>query len=394
MSNQIPRRFCAPSRGIWVSNPQYLGLHANGPRAVFAMRQTRFIHDESSTSKQQISKSTLVNPPASTRPPILDLPERSPDQSSIKYYFLLGKGYVKFFRDGLKAINTNRKLVNETFKKTPKEDRPSIFKPSVLPRTFSRAEWVLMWRTRHDLVRLPIFGVMLTVLGEFTALVVVFVGGVVPYTCRIPKQIFRSLEKAEQRRKTAFEELENKHPQGVLSPGVNASVAQSHAMKTLDISGSIWDRVGFSPPGLWQIKGQLRMAYLEGDNQKLIQDGGPSELELDELRIACSERGINILGKSETELRTWLGDWLRLTAAEESAERRRRMATLILTRYINPYGIPRHGRALTDWLTHDTDLRTGPNSGTLQSLSGTSKYYLPSPSSSEISCFFPTVQGK
>ncbi|KAJ2956782.1 hypothetical protein NQ176_g11299 [Zarea fungicola] len=94
----------------------------------------------------------------------------------------------------------------------------------------------------------------------------------------------------------------------------------------------MWDRLGFMPPGMWRVKGNLRMAFLEGDDKNLVEDGGPSGLETDELRIACMERGIDVLGKSESDMRMWLGDWLRLTAAEDLTERRRRMTTLLMTR--------------------------------------------------------------
>ncbi|PHH69568.1 hypothetical protein CDD83_5681 [Cordyceps sp. RAO-2017] len=83
---------------------------------------------------------------------------------------------------------------------------------------------------------------------------------------------------------------------------------------------------------MWQAKGRPRIAFLEGDDRKLMEDGGPLELEPAELAIACRERGLDTLGKGETELRGLLADWLRLTAAEDAAERRRRMATLLLTR--------------------------------------------------------------
>jgi hypothetical protein len=103
-------------------------------------------------------------------------------------------------------------------------------------------------------------------------------------------------------------------------------------LRSLDLSGSMWDKVGFVPPGMWQIKGRLRMAFLEGDDKNILEDGGPMDMEHEEVRIACAERGINVLGKGETELRGWLGDWLRLTTADDDLERRRRMVVLLTTR--------------------------------------------------------------
>lgn len=260
------------------------------------------------------------------------MPQRSASDSTFQYLFQLGKGYLKFYKDGLKAVMANRRLLKEKLERTPAEDQPSVFKPHFVPKTFSRADWVLLWRVRHDMLRLPLFGLMLIVIGEFTALAVIYVDGVVPYTCRIPKQLYSGLQKAEQRRGRAFDELEAQYPHGVLSPRITAAVARKHVLKSLHLSGMMWDRLGFTPPGMWQIKGRLRMAFLEGDDTNIIEDGGPMGLETEELRIACAERGIDVLGKSETELRSWLGDWLRLTAAEDISEQRRRMATLLLTR--------------------------------------------------------------
>lgn len=324
MSVQAPWRLCISCRPSF-SPPRPL---RTGYSLVLSSRKAY----TSGRRGLQSAKSPLLNPPASTRPPPLEVPSRSASDSTFQYLFQLGKGYLRFYKDGLKAVLANRRLLKEKLERTPVEDRPSIWKPHYVPRTFSRADWVLLWRVRHDLLRLPLFGLMLIVIGEFTALVVIYVDGVVPYTCRIPKQVYSGFEAAERRRKRAFGDFEAQYPHGVLSPRVNASVGRTHVLRSLHLSGSIWDRLGFTPPGMWQIKGRLRMAFLEGDDQNLLEDGGPMGLEMDELRIACAERGIDVLGRSETELRSWLGDWLRLTAAEDLSERRKRMATLLLTR--------------------------------------------------------------
>lgn len=340
MSAQIPWRRCAPSRASCVLvHHSTSKLQPHGPCSIslFLISQhQRQAHSSrntpSSHRETRVTKSPLLNPPASTRPPLLDVPQRSTSDSTFQYLFQLGKGYLRFYKDGLKAVLANRRLLKEKLEKTPADDRPSIWKPHYVPKTFSRADWVLLWRVRHDMLRLPLFGLMLLVIGEFTALAVIYVDGVVPFTCRIPKQQYSGLVKAEQRRRTAFDELETQFPHGVLSPRITRAVARKHVLRSLHLSGTMWDRLGFTPPGMWQIKGRLRMAFLEGDDKNLIEDGGPMGLETEELRIACAERGIDVMGKSETDLRSWLSDWLRLTAAEDISERRRRMATLLLTR--------------------------------------------------------------
>lgn len=327
MSFQIPVRCCTQGPSGILLSKQLLPRPTTFCTVTKTLWQSRLAHD---VAKSQ--KSPLLNPPASTRPPILTSPVRSAFDSAPKYYFALGKAYLKFYKDGLKSVFANRRLLREKLERTPADDRPSVWKPHSVPKSFSRADWVLFWRVKHDMLRLPLFGLMLLVIGEFTALVVLYVDGVVPITCRIPRQIAKNLEKAEERRRLAFDELDAKHPHGVLSPGVTTSVARSHVLRSLHLSGGMWDRLGFVPPGMWQIKGNYRMAFLEGDDKNLVEDGGPTGLEHEELRIACAERGINVLGKSENDMRKWLGDWLRLTAAEDITERRRRMAALLLTR--------------------------------------------------------------
>ncbi|KAM0669220.1 hypothetical protein MY8738_003974 [Beauveria namnaoensis] len=289
-----------------------------------------------SRSSNEKSLSPLLNPPASTRPPVLETVQREAHGSMPAYLFYVGKSYLKFYKNGLKAVFANRRLLREKIAQTPVDDRPSVWRPHAVPRSFSRADWVLLWRVRHDLVRLPCFGLLFIVCGEFSPLVVMLVDGIVPYTCRIPRQLRAGAEQAEARRRLAFRQLETAHPHGVLSPNVTRGVARRHVLRSLHLSGAMWDRLGgVAPPGMWQVKGALRMAFLEGDDAKLVADGAPMGLEVDELRIACMERGIDVLGKSESEMRTWLGDWLRLTAAEDVTERRRRMTTLLMTRQEN-----------------------------------------------------------
>ncbi|KAL7937054.1 hypothetical protein V8C35DRAFT_294589 [Trichoderma chlorosporum] len=332
MSYHITQRYGLTARMRLLCPQLYAGQSQilRTSRNVHHSRVLRNGQGVSPAAKQPRSVNTALNPPASTRPPPLQPVE--PQESTIKYYFQLGKSYAKFFAQGVKAVVANTRLLNSKVKSLPRGERPSVFKPHYIPASFSRADWVLMWRTRHDLLRLPAFALFFLIAGEFTPILVVFVSGILPYTCRFPSLLNESIEKAERRRAAAFEELESKHSHGALSPGITKAVARQHVLRALDLPGAMWDRLGFTPPGMWNIKGRLRLSFLEVDDKRLVDGGGPSGLETEELRIACSDRGLNILGKSEAELRTRLGDWLRLTAAEELGERRRRMATLMLTR--------------------------------------------------------------
>lgn len=336
MSCQLPlRRYAISQRGLVSRAPRatYASTYILTQRLPF---QARWSHDTATEAAVvETTEDAQLNPPMTTRAPPLTLPSREAAGSQLKYLFQLGKTYLTFFKDGVKCVNENRKLLRAKYDRTPKDDRPSIFKPSYVPSTFSRADWLLMWRTRHDLMRIPAFGLLVMCTGEFSVLIAAAVDGLVPYPCRIPSQTFHAQERAEARRKRVFAELEAKAPEGVLSTSLSVSTARKHALRSMYISGDMWERLHFLPPGMWQVKGNLKMMFLEGDDQNLVRDGGVTGLVHDEVKLACVDRGIDILGKSETDLRGALGDWLRLTAAEDMTERRKRITVLLLTRLVS-----------------------------------------------------------
>jgi len=153
-----------------------------------------------------------ANPPASTRPPPLDLPTKGPDTSQFTYLFSTGKAYLSFYKAGLKAIITNTKMVygsapppppppqeNKDGSSSSTTTAPAV--PLQLPEKGTRAELVLHHRWRHDIRRLPLFALMLLICGEFTPFVVLVFPSVVPYTCRIPSQVTK-LRKNQERRRT------------------------------------------------------------------------------------------------------------------------------------------------------------------------------------------------
>ncbi|KAL2758093.1 hypothetical protein ACRALDRAFT_1068521 [Sodiomyces alcalophilus JCM 7366] len=286
--------------------------------------------------------SLTINPPASTRPPHLVLPVRDPSASKISHWISIGKAYVSFYKTGVKAVFANRRLLRDTLASKPESDRrppPSWYPARPPPASYTRADWVLLWRVRHDLVRVPLFALVLLICGEFTPLVVLALDGIVPYSCRLPRQIGASLSAAEARRRVSFTQLEIDYPRGVLAEddGVGSArrAARVHVLRSLHLPGAMWDKLGFMPPGMWFIKGQLRMGFLEGDDSLLMKDGALSDLVHEELRIACAERGIDVLGRGDGALRELLGDWLRLTADEDPVAKRKRMTALLTTRVEN-----------------------------------------------------------
>ncbi|RWA05395.1 hypothetical protein EKO27_g9710, partial [Xylaria grammica] len=123
--------------------------------------------------------SDTLNPPASTRPPPLDLPVRDPSTKLFTHLFRLGKAYTSFYGTGLKAVLANRRLLRD-LPDTPPPNLPSpatsvresasqttiaataATPTSALSPTLdksanpTRASLLLRARVRHDTARLPL----------------------------------------------------------------------------------------------------------------------------------------------------------------------------------------------------------------------------------------------
>ena len=267
-----------------------------------------------------------ANPPASTRPPPLDLPTKGPDTSQFTYLFSTGKAYLSFYKAGLKAIITNTKMVygsapppppppqeNKDGSSSSASTAPAV--PLQLPEKGTRAELVLHHRWRHDIRRLPLFALMLLICGEFTPFVVLVFPSVVPYTCRIPSQVTK-LRKNQERRRTISSlqhdpaELDAQERGG--DPLADAAAVR-HIARSLGVVSPAWDRLGFIPTFLASRRVEDRLRYLARDGQLLMECGGASALEPDEVALACEDRGIDVEGRSTEELRGVLDRWLRIT---------------------------------------------------------------------------------
>lgn len=315
------RRPIIPARSIFILAPSSLPSRAR----LFSTPVT----------PTEIATEDGVNPPRTTLPPPLELPVRKLNDGRFSHLFKLGKAYIGFYKTGLKNVFLNRKLLKGKIEALPATDRPSVFKPNHIPQTFSRADWILLWRVRHDMARIPVFALVVLIFEELTPLVAYVFEGIMPYTCRLPQHLEKSRNKATARRQYALEELKWKNPDGV----TQLSVAQSHILRSLNLVSSLWDRVGLMPPGLWQLKGTSQLSFLEGDDVLLRKAGKLDRLAADEVLLACTQRGIDLdpslVGaderKQEHERRRLLERWLRLTDAQESTERRQRMAVLLMT---------------------------------------------------------------
>jgi hypothetical protein len=258
------------------------------------------------------SINTSLNPPSSTLPPPLETPIRDPSQPAPLYYFALGKAYLTFYKTGAKAIYTNQKLSRAVSSRLPS----SIpLNAAAADGHLTRSDYQLLLRNRHDIARVPIFGLIFLVCGELTPLIVVAISNVVPYTCRIPKQINGDIRTLETRRATSFRNLTNPAiAAGYEGPGDLDRMQLLHINWSLGLSSRIWDYLGGSLPGLptalLRSKVQKRVEYLETDDSLILRDGSIQELAGEEVKIACVERGIDVLERSEEELRDRLEKWL------------------------------------------------------------------------------------
>ncbi|KAM7221879.1 hypothetical protein V8F06_002630 [Rhypophila decipiens] len=255
-----------------------------------------------------------ANPPASTRPPPIVLPVRKPDTSTFQHYFAIGKVYLTFYKTGVKNIYHNTRLIYPS----------RTADKSLIPRPDTRSHLLLRDRWAHDIRRLPLFVLLLIVCGEFTPLVVVAIPSIVPYTCRLPQHVDKLRKKMQERRAHS---LTNHHCAALSTPpGPQPPLPVAHLARSLGIVSSFWDKIGFVPGLLARPRLEKRLRFLVQDSALLLKAGGVDALEDEEVKLACSDRGIDVLDRSDEELRGVLSRWLRLVMShrggqDESVER-------------------------------------------------------------------------
>lgn len=268
--------------------------------------------------------SSKINGPSTTLPASLDLPARAPGQSFFPgYAFKLGKAYATFYKTGVKNIYHNF-VASRPIQQRIDTAHEGSLDNAVKAGALTRSEFQLLTRNWHDVKRVPIFALVFLICGEFTPLVVVALTSVVPWTCRIPKQLTSERTKLESRRNTSFRNLTAKYVKG--QPLDRMQLL--HISWSLGLSSSMWDWVGGRLPGLptavLRSKVARRVKYLEMDDSLIKKSGVVAEMSLDELKMALVERGMDVLNRGESQLRGDMNAWLR--SQKEGPER------LLLTR--------------------------------------------------------------
>ncbi|KAG8626171.1 hypothetical protein KVT40_006572 [Elsinoe batatas] len=234
----------------------------------------------------------------------------------------------------------------------------------------TRARYQTLVREREDWSKLPRFAVLVAICGEYLPLLIPFFPSISPKTCQIPKQITGVRKSNEERRRNgidvynrayakprqvegrtvrlvdeaaAYEEtwkefkrrqeavnfdvvdlyyltnLKNVGPR--LSQMFIGSMSSQHLFRAslvLSLHGKIWDRIGLVPPrALLERRLLARMKHLLVDDLLLRESkGGVSSLSDEELRIACEERAIPLIGRPTDTLRQDLNTWLQVVFSQ------------------------------------------------------------------------------
>jgi len=280
-----------------------------------------------------------LNPPPSSLPPPLTLPTRQPDQPAYKYYYTLGRAYLTFYKTGLKNLYTNYKLTRILIARHP-SSQP--LEQSLLAGALTRADWLTIRRTRADLARLPLFALVFCICGEFTPLVVLAVSGAVPRSLWIPMQVESARRKVEERRNEVFR---NPDPalglEAEMKGGKVEEMGQPvmvHIGRSLGLYSSLWDRLGVSPTSIVRRRVKRRMEFVELDDAVIERDGGVENLDGEEVVMAAENRGIDVSGRKEADLKMVLEEWLQ--ARKALMEKGKAATWLYLTR---PAAWPRAG---------------------------------------------------
>lgn len=236
--------------------------------------------------------SVALNPPSTTHPPPLSLPEKLPDLPRYKNYFRVGKAYGVFYKTGLKAIWTNYKLARALPNHIFSSGQAKVHQ-AVRHGLLSRADFQLIRRTRRDINKVPLFALIWLICGGFTPLIVIFFTGAVPRTIWIPKQVQKAREEAERRRSKSRKESVFLFAGPPRRSDIESmpDEPQRNALKSyaqsLGLYPAWWDRwiPTLVPTSLIKRRVYRRLGELEVDDFAIERDGGAGKMAGEEVRM-------------------------------------------------------------------------------------------------------------
>lgn len=272
-----------------------------------------------------------LNPPPFTHAPELDIPTRKADQSFISYIWKAGRSYLTFYKSGVSNVRQTSKLARSLREKAAKQGKEQS-------DVLTRAEWQIVQRSRKDMLRLPAFGLIFLVFGEWTPLLVMYITPLIPEPCRIPSQVSRDLAKTEhirhQRQDLASRLAMRMMAQDRRVPGKadhaeGSGIAKAEAIRNtnalqlthfelllesarLNCHSRIWDWAMLTPPKFWLMRNvRKKYEYMRTDDRLIERDGGFQAMDKREAERAAIERGFDVVGKREEEVRRSLAMWWR-----------------------------------------------------------------------------------
>ena len=317
-----------------------------------------------SPSPSSPTKTAALNPPPTTLPPPLDLPTRGSEAYPI-YLYRKGRAYGTFYKNGLKNVWHNHKSASALKKRIVADlnaRKPNLASPLSASKRWSafrdeavqrgvvkRAEFQLLERNARDIGKLPFFGFLVLIFGEWLPLLVPFMPNRVPGTCRIPKQVRGMREKSEGRRRVSFRSGVKEPEKVDVAKGESGKWRMTdrgnvqevlkgldsqqlvHLSSVLNQHSGLWERLQTLPPvALVRRAVAARMQYIALDDFLLVEAGGPGGLLSEEVVVACEERGIDVLGKAEEKLKNELQAWVQ--KQEKDDGRGRAMVEMLFRR--------------------------------------------------------------
>ncbi|KAI5855433.1 hypothetical protein BZA05DRAFT_318686, partial [Tricharina praecox] len=250
-----------------------------------------------------------VNSPASSIPAPISLPSRTPDTSTFMHLFRVGKAYLTFFKSGFSAILSNYKSTRSLQDLADKHGLPTLVSSARITRT----QYQHLVRARHDILRVPAFGLIFIVFGETSPFILPFVPHLVPYPCRIPQQLNRQRRLAAEARTKAFASLAAEPTAEIAKRelGQLNSEELRHVARVLGV-----DSLLLPLEGLRRHRVAKRVEHLALDDALLQRGGGVEALDAgEELVMAAQERGIDTFGRQERDIRDALAGWEKVTKA-------------------------------------------------------------------------------
>jgi len=250
-----------------------------------------------------------VNSPLSSIPAPISLPQRTADTGTFAHLFRVGKAYLTFFKTGFSSILHNYKSTRALQDLADEHGLSAL----VASARITRSEYQHLIRARHDVIRLPAFGLIFIIFGETSPFILPFVPKLVPYPCRVPQQLSRQRRLAAEKREEAYRTLAAEPTREAAAKELNelSGTEVAHVSKVLGV-----DSVLLPLKALRRLRVGRRVEYLSLDDTLLQRGGGAEALDSgEELLMAAQERGIDTFGRKEREIRDALGNWEKVTKA-------------------------------------------------------------------------------